>query len=249
MNGNNTGCVCLVGAGCGQADLITLRGLRRIAQCQVLVYDDLIDETLLTFAPADAEKIYVGKRAGAHSASQEEINQILISHAQAGKNVLRLKGGDPFVFGRGGEELLALMANGIPFEVVPGITSAIGIPAAAGIPVTHRGLSQSLHIITGHTSDTPDGLPKDLSTLAQLSGTLVFMMGLGHIEAIARQLISAGKPRNTPSAVISGRNAPHPITIRGTLDTIADLTRKAQVQTPAVILVGAVAALDLTPQK
>jgi uroporphyrinogen III methyltransferase/synthase len=160
--------------------------------------------------------------------------------------VVRLKGGDPFVFGRGGEEILALQAQGIPYEEVPGISSAIAIPAAAGIPVTHRGLSRSLHIITGHTADTPDGLPADMDTLAQLSGTLVFLMGLSKLEAISKRLIVAGKSPETPAAVISGGNAPHPMTLRGTLETLPGLAAKAQIQSPAVIVVGDVAGLDLS---
>lgn len=246
MREKETGRVYLVGAGCGSADLITVRGLRLLRQCQVLVYDDLIDVALLAEAPEAAEKIYVGKRAGAHSASQAEINEILVQHALAGKTVVRLKGGDPFVFGRGGEEVLALQAQGIACEVVPGISSAIAIPGAAGIPVTHRGLSQSVHIITGHTANTPDGLPGDLDILAQLSGTLVFLMGLGRLQAIVQRLIAGGKAPDTPAAVISGGNAPHPVTVRGTLETISELVREAQVTAPAVIVVGPVAGLDLT---
>lgn len=246
MMEKKTGRVYLVGAGCGSADLITVRGLRLLKQCEVLVYDDLIDDALLAEASGIAEKIYVGKRAGAHSASQAEINAILVRKALAGKLVVRLKGGDPFVFGRGGEEVLALQAQGIACEVVPGISSAIAIPGAAGIPVTHRGLSQSVHIITGHTANTPDGLPADLDTLAQLSGTLVFLMGLGRLQAIVQRLIAGGKAPDTPAAVISGGNAPHPVTVRGTLETISELVREAQVTAPAVIVVGPVAGLDLT---
>jgi uroporphyrinogen III methyltransferase/synthase len=243
---NKVGCVYLVGAGCGDADLITLRGLQRLGCCDVLIYDDLIDDTLLSAVPETAEKIYVGKRSGKHSMPQAEINELLVSQALLGKQVVRLKGGDPFVFGRGGEEILALQAQGIPYEEVPGISSAIAIPAAAGIPVTHRGLSRSLHIITGHTADTPDGLPADMDTLAQLSGTLVFLMGLSKLEAILKRLIAAGKSPETPAAVISGGNAPHPMTLRGTLETLPGLAAKAQIQSPAVIVVGDVAGLDLS---
>lgn len=244
-----TGRVYLVGAGCGDADLITLRGLRLLRQCDVLVYDDLIDSALLAQASPSAEWIYVGKRSGRHSMAQAEINRILVEQAQAGKTVVRLKGGDPFVFGRGGEEALALQAQGIPCEEVPGISSAIAIPAAAGIPVTHRGLSQSVHIVTGHTAHTPDGLPEDLDALARLSGTLVFLMGLSQLPAIARRLIATGKAPDTPAAVLSGGNAPHPATVRGTLSTIADQTRQAQVVSPAVIVIGPVAGLDLSQKR
>ena len=170
---NKTGCVWLVGAGCGSADLITLRGLELLRRCDAVVYDDLIDEALLAAVPAEAERVYMGKRSGKHSAPQEEICAELIRQANLGRTVVRLKGGDPYVFGRGGEEFLALQAAGIPCEEVPGISSAIAIPAAAGIPVTHRKLSRSLHIITGHTADTEDFLPRDMAELARVQGTLV----------------------------------------------------------------------------
>ena len=147
------GTVYLVGAGCGQADLITVRGLELLKSCGVVVYDDLIDPALLDAVPAHAQRLYMGKRQGRHSASQDEICALLVEKAREGRAVVRLKGGDPFVFGRGGEEILALQAAGIPFQVVPGVTSAIAIPALAGVPVTHRGLSQSVHIITAHTAD------------------------------------------------------------------------------------------------
>lgn len=239
------GCVYLVGAGCGAADLITLRGMERLRQCGAVVYDDLIDPALLDLAPAQAQRIYMGKRCGQHSAPQGDICAKLIELAQSGLQVVRLKGGDPFVFGRGGEEILALQAAGIPYEEVPGISSAIAIPAAAGIPVTHRLFSRSVHIITGHTADTPDGLPPHLDQLAQACGTLIFLMGLGRLPQIAQRLMEAGKAPDTPAAVISGGNAPHPATVRGTLADIAALA--AHVQSPAVIIVGQVAALDLSP--
>lgn len=238
------GCVYLVGAGCGAADLITLRGIERLGRCHAVVYDDLIDPALLDLAPAQAQRIYMGKRCGQHSAPQGDICAKLIELAQSGLQVVRLKGGDPFVFGRGGEEILALQAAGIPYEEVPGISSAIAIPAAAGIPVTHRLLSRSVHIITGHTADTPDGLPPHLDQLARADGTLVFLMGLGRLPQIAQHLVEAGKAPDTPAAVISGGNAPHPAAVRGTLSSIAALA--AHIQPPAVIVVGQVAAMDLS---
>jgi len=241
------GNVYLVGAGCGEADLITVRGLSLLRSCDAVVYDDLIAEELLEAVPEHAERIYMGKRSGRHSASQPEICEALIALARSGKTVVRLKGGDPFVFGRGGEEMLALRAAGIPCEEVPGISSAIAIPAAAGIPVTHRGVSQSFHVITAHTADTPDGLPLYMDQLARLpGGTLVFLMGLRQLPAIVDRLIAASMPADTPAAVISGGNAPHPATVRGTLRTIAGAAREAQVQAPAVIVVGAAAALELS---
>lgn len=241
-----SGKVYLVGAGCGRADLITLRGLRLLRSCDVVVYDELIDKALLRETPGHAEVICMGKRQGKHSASQEDICAKLVQCARESKTVVRLKGGDPFVFGRGGEELLALEQAGIPCEVVPGISSALAIPAMAGIPVTHRGLSQGVHIVTAHTADTGDGLPEYLDGLARLSGTLVFLMGLSRLEAIVQRLIQAGKPEDTPAAVISGGNSPHPAAVRGTLADIAEKTRAANVQPPAVIVVGAVAGLELS---
>lgn len=240
-----TGSVYLVGAGCGQADLITVRGLRLLQRCDAVVYDDLIAPELLDEVPAQAPRLYMGKREGQHSATQAEICAKLVELARAGKTVVRLKGGDPFVFGRGGEEALALQAAGVPFEVVPGVTSPIAIPALAGIPVTHRGVSQSFHVITAHTADTPDGLPEHFDNLARLPGTLVFLMGLSRLEIIAQRLMEAGKAPETPAAVVSGGNSPHPATIRGALADIAAKTRAAGVQPPALIVVGEVAALDL----
>ncbi len=240
-----TGCVYLVGAGCGQADLITVRGLRLLRKCQVLVYDDLIAGELLEEVPDSAQRIYVGKRSGRQVTPQEEISRILVEKAREGYVVVRLKGGDPFVFGRGGEEMKALIEAGIPCEEVPGVTSAIAIPAAAGIPVTYRGLSRSVHIVTGHTADTEDCLPRHLELLAEMEGTLVFLMGLGQLEKIAERLIQAGMAEDTPAAVISGGNSRCPAAARGTLGTIVSETRKKKVKAPAVIVVGETAALEL----
>ncbi len=241
------GCVYLVGAGCGGPELLTRRGAELLGGCDAVVYDDLIGEGLLALAPPEARRLYMGKRAGRHSAAQEDICAALIALAGEGKRVVRLKGGDPFVFGRGGEELLALKAAGVPCEEVPGISSAIAIPALAGIPVTHRGVSQSVHIITGHTAGTPDGLPGYFDDLARLSGTLVFLMGLGRLEEIARRLMAAGMDGSTPAAAVSGGNAPVPAAVRGTLADLPRRVRAEGVQPPAVIVVGGVAALDLSP--
>lgn len=238
------GFVYLVGAGCGGADLITVRGLRLLQHCDAVVYDDLIDPALLQQA-AQAQQYSVGKRSGRHSMPQDEINALLVRLAGEGKRVVRLKGGDPFVFGRGGEEALALRDAGIPCETVPGISSCIAIPQEAGIPVTHRGMSRSFHVITGHTAQTQDALPESLDTLAALRGTLVFLMGLSQLETIAARLIAAGKPPETPAAVLCGGNAPHPAAVRGTLAEIAQKARDAAVPAPAVIVVGETAALDL----
>lgn len=239
------GCVYLIGAGCGKADLITLRGLNRLQQCDVIVYDDLIDPRLLQAAPAGTPAIYMGKRQGKHSAQQQEISDTLVKLAQQGKRVARLKGGDPFVFGRGGEEAMALQAAGIPFEEVPGISSCIAIPAMAGIPVTHRGISRSFHVVTAHTQDGDEELCQKMQHLAALDGTLVFLMGLSRLETVVQGLVQAGKSLDTPAAVVSGGNAPHPAVVRGTLKDVVQRVREAQVMAPAVIVVGETAAMNL----
>lgn len=242
-----TGRVYLVGAGCGDAGLITLRGLSLLRRCDAVVYDGLLDPSLLDAAPETAERVYMGKRSGKRSATQEEINRRLIALARQGKTVVRLKGGDPFVFGRGGEELLALREAGVPCEEVPGVTSAIAVPAMAGIPVTHRGLSRAVHIVTAHTADTPDGLPDFLDELARLPGTLVFLMGLAQLPKIAERLQAAGMSPDTPAAVVSG--FPNRQAVRGTLSDIAEQTAAANITPPATIVIGAVAALSLTPEE
>lgn len=240
---HNTGCVYLVGAGCGPADWITLRGLRLLQTCDAVVYDDLIAPELLEAVPPQAQKRYMGKRLGRHSAPQEEISQTLVALAQAGNTVVRLKGGDPFVFGRGGEEIQALQRSGIPFEVVPGISSAVAIPGQAGIPVTHRGLSRSFHVITAHTKD---GSFDQLDRLAGAEGTLVILMGLSQLPDIVRRLTAAGRSPDTPAAVVSGGNAPHPAAVRAPLGKLPEAVRNAGVLPPAVIVVGETAALDLS---
>lgn len=241
---HTAGRVALVGAGCGKADLITLRGLRLLRRCRAVVYDDLIDGELLRQVPSDARQIYVGKRSGRQGATQEEINRLLIDLAQKGGLVVRLKGGDPFVFGRGGEEVLALQQAGIDFEVVPGISSAIAIPAEAGIPVTHRAMSRSLHIITAHTLP---GEQPDFRPYGTLEGTLVFLMGLQRLPEIAQGLMEGGMDGGTPAAVISGGNSPHCAAVRAPLSDIVSAVRRAEIQAPAVIVVGRTAALDLNP--
>lgn len=244
LDGKSVGSVALVGAGCGKADLITVKGLRLLQQCDAVVYDDLIDLELLDSVPETAGRIYMGKRSGHHSAPQEEINQTLVALAKQGKKVVRLKGGDPYLFGRGGEEMLALLKEGIPCQEVPGIPSAIGIAAEAGIPVTHRGASRGLHIVTAHTTDTEDGLPEDFDALAQLSGTLVFLMGLRQLPKIVKRLLAAGKSGDTPAAVLSGGNSKNPARVRAKLSKIEAAVEKAGVSSPAIIIIGEVAALD-----
>ncbi len=233
-----SGFIWLVGAGCARRDLLTLAGRDCLQAADAVVYDDLLPDGLLDWAAPGAELHYMGKRQGRHSASQTEINDTLIALAKAGKTVCRLKGGDPFVFGRGGEEALALQAAGVPFAVVPGVTSAVAVPELWGIPVTHRGVSRSFHVVTGHTSGSADGLPEDLDKLAGLSGTLVFLMGLSRLDILAQRLIAAGKDPATPAAVVGET------VVRGDLAHIAALAK--DFPPPAVIVVGDTAALSLT---
>ena len=217
------GMVYLVGAGPGDPGLLTRRGQWAVSRAEVLVYDRLASWELLSFAPKCCERIYVGKAAGRHSMKQEEINGLLVEKAKEGRLVVRLKGGDPFVFGRGGEEIGKLMEAGIPYEVVPGVTSAVAALADAGIPVTHRKLAQSFHVITGHTAypaetarDSGSGhdsgaegtLPDGFPLYAKLSGTLIFLMGLSSLETITKKLIENGKDPDTPAAVVCGGTLP-----------------------------------------
>lgn len=241
--GQGKGKVILAGAGCGAYDLITVRGMNAVRNAQVLVYDDLMDERLLSHTGESCEKIYVGKRSGKHSMPQEEINALLIAKAKEGKLVVRLKGGDPFVFGRGGEEVLALRQAGIEVEEIPGISSAVAVPAAAGIPVTHRGISRSFHVITGHEAE--GGVTEKIEALAALEGTLIFLMGLRKIEEITEGLIACGKSKNTPAAVIRGGFDGSVQTVRGCLGNIAEKTRRSGLMSPAVIVIGESAELDL----
>ena len=240
------GTVLLVGAGCGAYDLITLKGLRAVRRAQVLVYDDLIDARLLDYASESCELIYVGKRSGRHSMKQEEINALLIRKAKEGGLVVRLKGGDPFVFGRGKEEILALEKEGIHADYIPGVTSCIAVPAAAGIPVTYRELSRSFHVVTGHTAAGSGELTEniDFEALSRVEGTLLFLMGFGHLPQIARELVKAGKAADTPVAVVHGNFDGTADTVRGTLADIASKVSEAGLGTPAVTVVGEVAELS-----
>lgn len=244
MSVSENGRVFLVGAGCGSYDLITLRGMKILENCDVVVYDSLIDEQLLNFVPENAERICVGKRAGKHSESQENINNILIEKALEGKNVVRLKGGDSFVFGRGGEEILALRERNIEYDVIPGISSCIAVPELAGIPVTHRQLSRSFHVITGHTAN--DSLPENMQNLARLDCTLVFLMGLSNLELIVKQLMDNGKSADTPVAVISEGATERQHIVRATLENIFEAVKEQKLKAPAIIVVGETAALDFS---
>ena len=213
-----TGKVFLVGAGPGDPALLTLRAAELIASADFIAIDALVSQEIADRVPATAEVVYVGKRAAAHTLPQEQINQLLIDEAKKGKKVVRLKGGDPFVFGRGGEEAEELVAAGVAFEIVPGISSAIAGPAYAGIPVTHRSFATSLTLVTGHESDGSTGIKWE--ALAQLDGTIVFMMGFGNLPTIVSKLIEHGVTPDRPIAVISKATTPEQRTVAGTLATI-----------------------------
>ena len=238
------GIVYLVGAGPGDAGLITVKGLKKLRQCDAVVYDRLASEELLDYVQKDCTKIYVGKQAGKHSKKQEEINAILVECAKKYSTVVRLKGGDPFVFGRGGEEIEALVEHGIAYEVIPGITSAVAVPECAGIPVTHRGISRSFHVITGHTQTSVGSPEYDYETLAKNEGTLVFLMGLSNLEEIATHLVQAGKAGSTPAAVISEGTTGKHRTNRGPLTDIPEKVRGAGLSSPAVIVIGETAGYE-----
>lgn len=226
--------VYLIGAGPGDPGLITVKGVECLRRADVVVYDRLVAPALLDYAPASAEKIYVGKASGEHTMTQAEINALLIEKARAGKIVARLKGGDPFVFGRGGEEALALAEAGIAFEIVPGITSAIAVPAYAGIPVTHRGIAASFTVATGHRADE--------SPIPNLQfPTLVFLMGVENLESIVASLREAGREATTPVALVRWGTTPQQQTIVGTLENIVERARG--LQPPAVLIVGEVVNL------
>ncbi len=234
--------VALVGAGPGDPGLLTVRGAEVLGGAEVVVYDRLVHPSLLELAPAGAERVYVGKAPGRAEIEQADINALLVEHGRAGRAVVRLKGGDPFVFGRGGEEAEALAAAGVPFEVVPGITSAIGAPAYAGIPVTHRGVSTHFTVVTGHEDPAKSAADVDWEALARAGGTLVILMGAGRVGDIAARLIEGGRPADTPVAAVRNGTRADQQTIRATLATVAD----AGVQAPAAIVVGDVAGLDLS---
>lgn len=242
----NNGVVYLVGAGPGDPGLITQNGLKRLEICDALVYDSLASEQFLDMVPDHCRKIYVGKRAGAHSMKQEEINKLLVDLAEEGLTVVRLKGGDPFVFGRGGEEILALSKAGIFYEVISGVTSAVAALSSAGIPVTHRAISRSFHVMTGHTLSENGTLPPDFDSFAKLSGTLVFLMGLSNLSLIVEGLLRNGKKKETPAAVIENGTLPEQRTVRGTLADIEKKAEKETIKSPAIIVVGEVASLDFS---
>ena len=237
------GFVWLIGAGPGDPGLLTLRGAEALAAADVVVYDYLANPALLALARPEAEQIYVGKKAGRHTLSQDEINALLVQRGLAGDRVARLKGGDPFVFGRGGEEALALVQAGVSFAVVPGVTSAVAAPAYAGIPVTHRGLASSLAVITGHEDPSKEESALDWSRLATGVDTLVFLMGVGNLPRIVEQLVAHGRPAATPVALVRWGTMPDQQVVSGTLADIAQKVKAAGLKPPAVTIVGSVAGL------
>lgn len=237
------GFVYLVGAGPGDYKLITVKALECIGKADTIVYDRLADDRLLSAARTDAELIYVGKASSDHTMRQEDINRLLVDKAKEGKTVVRLKGGDPFVFGRGGEEALALVASGVPFEVVPGITSAIAVPAYAGIPVTHRGIATSFAVVTGHEDPTKPESTIRWDKLATGADTLVFLMGVENLPQITAKLIENGRPADTPAAVIRWGTKPEQRVLTTTLGQAAADVAAAGLTPPAIFLVGHVATL------
>jgi uroporphyrinogen III methyltransferase/synthase len=237
------GKVYLIGAGPGDPGLITVRGLACLKKAEVVVYDYLANEELLNSAPRGAERIYVGKKSKDHTLSQKEINSLIAEKARGGKIVARLKGGDPFIFGRGGEEAEELAQEGIPFEVVPGVTSAIAVPAYAGIPLTHRDFTSTVAFITGHEDPTKKESKISWDKIATGAGTLVFLMGAGNLSAITSNLLKNGRSPETPVALIRWGTLPEQETITGKLSTIGEIVRFKKMKPPIIILVGEVVQL------
>jgi len=229
--------VSLVGAGPGDPELITVKGLDRLLEADIVLYDALVSPELLEHARMGAELIYAGKHPGRHSISQEAIHALLVKHVQAGRRVVRLKGGDPFVFGRGGEEAEALRAAGIPYEVVPGVTSAIAVPACAGIPVTHRACAASFAVVTGHRKQGAKNASQDWEALARID-TVVVLMGMRNLPQITTELMAAGRASDTPVAVIQWGTTSQQKVVTGTLANIAG--RACELSPPATIVIGEV---------
>jgi uroporphyrin-III C-methyltransferase/precorrin-2 dehydrogenase/sirohydrochlorin ferrochelatase len=233
--------VYLVGAGPGDPELLTLRALKLMERAEVVLYDNLVSAGVLELIPPAVARIYVGKRRAEHTMRQEEINGLLVDYARAGKRVLRLKGGDPFMFGRGGEEIDTLAANGIRFEVVPGITAALGVAAFAGIPLTHRDYAQACLFVTGHLKD--GGMDLDWPALARPRQTVVVYMGLLCLPVLCAKLIEHGQSPDLPAAVVQQGTTPTQRVVTGTLATLPGLAEEAQLHGPTLIIVGDVVRL------
>jgi len=238
-----TGHVYLVGAGPGDPGLMSVRALQLIAQADTILYDRLIPASALDDARPDAELLFVGKQGGGESVPQEDTEELMVARAREGRTVVRLKGGDPFVFGRGGEEALALRSAGIPYEIVPGVTAGVAAAAYAGIPVTHRGLSSAVALVTGHEDPGKDDTALDWPALAAFPGTLVFYMGVRALPHIAESLIAAGRPAEEPVAIVERGTLPGQRTVTGSLATIAEAARAQDVRAPSITVVGPVARL------
>lgn len=237
-----TGIVYLIGSGPGALDLLTLRAARLISEADAIVYDHLIPEGVLDLVRADAEKVYVGKETSNHTVPQEELNLLLVRLAHEGKKVVRLKGGDPFIFGRGGEEIETLFEFGIPFEVVPGVTAAAGCAAYSGIPLTHRDHAQTVTFATGHLKDGTINL--DWPALARPKQTVVFYMGVGGIKEICRQMIAHGLPGSHPAAVVQNGTTKRQRVLTADLATLPGQVEAAGITSPALIIVGTVVSLQ-----
>lgn len=242
MKKSKKGKVYIIGAGPGDAGLITLKGIECLREADVVIYDYLVSKDLLKYARSDARFIYAGKQGGAHTLSQWQINDLLVKEAKAGNTVARLKGGDPFIFGRGGEEAEKLAANKIPFEIVPGVTSAIAVPAYAGIPLTHRGLTSTVAFVTGHEDPTKEKSDIDWQALARI-GTLVFLMGVKNIEKIVRELQDNGRSPKTPAALIRWGTTARQEILEGNLSNIVKLAKERKFAPPAILVVGEVVSL------
>lgn len=235
------GKVWLVGAGPGDAELLTLKAARLLAEADVVVYDHLVGEGVLALIGPQAERIYAGKERARHSLPQPDLNQLLVDLAYAGRRVVRLKGGDPFIFGRGGEEIETLSAEGIPFQVVPGITAAAGCASYAGIPLTHRDFAHSCVFVTGHLKD--GGMDLNWQALVQPRQTIAVYMGVHAVEPLCEGLIAHGMPRDMPAALVERGTMPQQRVLVGTLGTMPDVVKAGQVQPPSLLIVGEVVRL------
>ncbi len=237
------GKVFICGAGPGDPKLITLRALELLKTCDVVLYDRLVGKEIIDQIPQGTEKMYVGRTVGDPTTHQDRTNELMARYAKKGKNVLRLKGGDPLIFGRGAEEAEYLIERGITFEIVPGITSAIASPAYAGIPLTHRRYSSSVAIVTGHEGAEKDEMAVRWDRLAGAVDTIVVLMGIGQLDQISRDLVKAGMKKNTLVAIVASGTTDNQRIVRGTLATIASEAKKADVKPPAVVVIGRVTGL------